>query len=391
MVANVASIKAIVKVLKNHQGMIIVDPVMGPSAGGTWVDENWLTTFNQEIPQVADLITPNLYEAQNLVGDEIANEDSCLVQLKTFGYKNIIITGGNGDSNQTTDYVVIGDQQKFTLFGDKITGNTRGTGCCFASSIAAAINLNYPLTDAIIIARMQIANHIQNELSTFPSMKYLPKVIGNNSENYNNPNKLVEDLGVCPIISQAAQLPSLIAIGIKYAQLRIKNSHRSDIISELKKASVYIKGSKLKLYVNDHWQTCLSFPKGTFAGIHLGQEDLKKADINAIFNHGLGLGISAHNFTEVAIATRYDPSYISFGPVFPTDSKKLNYKILGVEELSKLTNQLNYPAIAIGGIASNNINKIANVNLNGVACIKAAQSMSDLQELILAWQNIKGN
>ncbi|MDO6750217.1 thiamine phosphate synthase, partial [Gilvimarinus sp. 1_MG-2023] len=69
--------------------------------------------------------------------------------------------------------------------------------------------------------------------------------------------------------------------------------------------------------------------------VHLGQEDLLEADLVALSEAGLMLGISTHSEWEILHALRYQPSYIAFGPVFKPLSKTLKYPPLGCDTLSR--------------------------------------------------------
>ncbi|MFK7857165.1 MAG: thiamine phosphate synthase, partial [Granulosicoccus sp.] len=78
-----------------------------------------------------------------------------------------------------------------------------------------------------------------------------------------------------------------------------------------------------QLIINDYWQ--LAIDEGCDY-IHLGQEDLQQADVNAIKQSGLKIGISTHDKTELQIALDHGPDYISLGPIYATLLKKMKWR-----------------------------------------------------------------
>ncbi|MFN6886558.1 thiamine phosphate synthase, partial [Proteus mirabilis] len=85
-----------------------------------------------------------------------------------------------------------------------------------------------------------------------------------------------------------------------------------------------------RLFINDYWQLAI---KHHAYGVHLGQEDLDIADLDAIKQSGLCLGISTHNDTELQRAKRLLPSYIALGHIFPTTTKDMPSKPQGLRAL----------------------------------------------------------
>ena len=89
------------------------------------------------------------------------------------------------------------------------------------------------------------------------------------------------------------------------------------------------KGTPAKLVVNDYWRAAI------VAGakhLHLGQEDLADADLKAIRDAGLTLGLSTHDDEELETALRAKPDYIALGPIFPTTLKSMRFAPQGIAE-----------------------------------------------------------
>ncbi len=100
--------------------------------------------------------------------------------------------------------------------------------------------------------------------------------------------------------------------------------------------------------VNDYWRAAI------VAGakhLHLGQEDLADADLHAIRDAGLTLGISTHDDEELETALRADPDYIALGPIFPTTLKSMRFAPQGIPKITEWKKRIgNIPLVAIGGI-----------------------------------------
>ncbi|HHE05554.1 MAG TPA: thiamine phosphate synthase, partial [Epsilonproteobacteria bacterium] len=122
-----------------------------------------------------------------------------------------------------------------------------------------------------------------------------------------------------------------------------------------------------RFFLNDFWELGIKY--GVY-GIHLGQEDIQEADVQAILDAGIRLGISTHTPKEIDIALGFEPSYLAIGPVYEPISKKLVYDTVGTEQLKKWAKNVNYPIVAIGGITIENIHQVVETNAaSGIAMI----------------------
>ncbi|MFW7344331.1 thiamine phosphate synthase, partial [Pollutimonas sp. H1-120] len=74
-----------------------------------------------------------------------------------------------------------------------------------------------------------------------------------------------------------------------------------------------------QVFINDYWP--LALKHGAF-GVHLGQEDLQTADLDALAEANIRLGLSTHGYFELLTALKIRPSYIALGHIFPTTTKQ---------------------------------------------------------------------
>src|SRR4030088_1733104 len=104
-----------------------------------------------------------------------------------------------------------------------------------------------------------------------------------------------------PVVDSVAWVARLAALGVGTVQLRAKDLDDGAALQLVTDALAVTKDTPTKLVVNDYWRAAV------VAGakhLHLGQEDLAEADLAAIRDAGLTLGISTHDDEELATALR---------------------------------------------------------------------------------------
>ncbi|PRD43251.1 thiamine phosphate synthase [Phyllobacterium phragmitis] len=152
-----------------------------------------------------------------------------------------------------------------------------------------------------------------------------------------------------PIFDSADWLERLLPLGIKLVQLRIKDSDEQALRAEIRRARDLCARYRCQLIVNDYWR--LAIEEGCDF-IHLGQEDLDVADLKAIAEAGLKLGISSHDEAELDRALAANPDYIALGPIYPTILKKMKWEQQGLERLTAWKARIgDIPLVAIGGMS----------------------------------------
>ena len=104
-----------------------------------------------------------------------------------------------------------------------------------------------------------------------------------------------------PIFDSADWLERMLPLGVKLAQLRVKDRPEADVAREIARARKLCAEAGCVLVINDYWR--LAIAEGCDF-IHLGQEDLDEADLDAIRAAGLKLGVSSHDEAELDRARR---------------------------------------------------------------------------------------
>ncbi|WP_267549034.1 thiamine phosphate synthase [Rhizobium rhizogenes] len=185
------------------------------------------------------------------------------------------------------------------------------------------------------------------------------------------------------IVDSAAWIERLVPLGVKLVQLRIKDRPLAEIRTNIQAAKAICAAHGCQLIINDYWQ--LAIEEGCDF-IHLGQEDLATADLDAIRKAGLKLGLSTHDETELATALAASPDYIALGPIYPTILKAMAWAPQGLERIGQWKAKMgNIPLVAIGGLT---IARIAGVFDNGAdiaAVVTDITRNSDPESRTLEW------
>lgn len=192
-----------------------------------------------------------------------------------------------------------------------------------------------------------------------------------------------QPLGFYPIVDNVDTLARLLPLGVNSIQLRIKNKTGGALEEEIARAVRMAQDYSVRLFINDYWQLAIKY--GAY-GVHLGQEDLVQADYAAIQQAGLRLGLSSHNAAEVVRARAMRPSYLAFGPVYPTTSKVMSFAPQGLASLRHCVETVpDCPWVAIGGVNLARLPDVLAMGVNGVAVISALQQTSDLENTVKTW------
>ena len=196
-------------------------------------------------------------------------------------------------------------------------------------------------------------------------------------------------LGLYGVMPDADWVKRMVDAEIPTVQLRFKSEDRIKIKKQIRESVKATQDSKTLLFINDYWQEAIDEEA---YGVHLGQEDLETADLDAIRDAGLRLGLSTHGYAEMAYADRFCPSYIAMGAVFATNLKKMPTSPQGLGRLYQYAKLLShYPLVAIGGIDQDSIHAAAKSGVGSVAVVRAITQAKDpkaavkhLQELMRA-------
>lgn len=212
-------------------------------------------------------------------------------------------------------------------------------------------------------------------------------------------------LGLYPVVPSADWVERLLALGVKTVQLRRKVSAPpaaaggavravgdtgaagdTALIAEIRRAVAAGRAhSDARVFINDHWAVAVD--AGAY-GVHLGQEDLRVADLDAIARAGLRLGLSTHGYYEMLVALHFKPSYIALGAVFPTTTKSMPTAPQGLARLARYVRLLDgvVPTVAIGGIDLASLDAVLSTGVGSAAVVRAVTEAPVLEDAVFALQ-----
>ncbi|WP_434725294.1 thiamine phosphate synthase [Mesorhizobium sp. RIZ17] len=150
------------------------------------------------------------------------------------------------------------------------------------------------------------------------------------------------------IVDSAAWIERLVPLGVKLVQLRIKTVDEAGLRVEIRKAKALCAQHHCQLVINDHWRVAIE--EGCDF-VHLGQEDLARADVKTIRRAGIAMGLSTHDDAELKSALAADPDYVALGPIYPTTLKTMKWDPQGLDRIAVWKQRVGeLPLVAIGGL-----------------------------------------
>lgn len=425
---------------------VVLDPVMITTSGHKLIDEDAKQAMIQHVFPHADILTPNKFEAEDLVGRKFysnADVEQGAQDLLKMGMAAVLIKGGHTlkDVKYAQDYFLSssppktpGEERLFEQ-GQGIwlrssrydTDNTHGTGCTLSSAIASALAFGeqgrnsqhgdgvttaVDLIDASCLAKAYVTAGIFHGVqygkgpgpvaqTEFPSsFQHFPSLVNNPSEHDDDPafcpmksfstdddnrpmlGRILPVVDTVEWVERLAQTP-----GVTDIQLRIKDeSDPKKILQKSCQCQELCQAAGIRLWINDHWEAAVEV--GCF-GVHVGQEDLVKCiqtgGVEAMRKRGMALGISTHSYAELSAALGMKPSYVSMGPVFATMSKSVKFKPQGLPIVSKWRQLIppDIPFVAIGGINDAGLAKqVRDAGADCVAVIGAVTSAKHVDSAV---------
>lgn len=185
-----------------------------------------------------------------------------------------------------------------------------------------------------------------------------------------------------PILPDTDWLARLVPRGLKLVQLRIKDRPHETIRPEIERALQLCARHSCQLVVNDYWREAIE------AGadfIHLGQEDLKGADLTAIRRARVRIGVSTHSEEELATALDARADYVALGPIYPTLLKKMPWAPQGLGRIAAWKKRISCPLVAIGGITPDRTPAVFAAGADTVAVITDIVTHQDPERRIENW------
>lgn len=147
---------------------VVLDPVMMAKSGDLLLDADAVAMLRTELLPCARVVTPNLPEAAALCGHAITtvrDAREAARRIHALGPQAVVVKGGHGTGERLVDVLFDGEEM-IEFETDRIAGtNTHGTGCTFASAIAAHLAHDATLAFAVARAQAYVAGAIRHGLA----------------------------------------------------------------------------------------------------------------------------------------------------------------------------------------------------------------------------------
>jgi len=157
--------------------------------------------------------------------------------------------------------------------------------------------------------------------------------------------------------------------------LQLREKHLSD-------AELLRRARKLADLCHAHGVLCIVNDRPDIArlagadGVHLGQDDLPVREARKVVGPDAIIGKSTHNLDQALAAAAESPDYIAVGPMFASATKPQEH-IAGPATLGEVTEKLNLPVVAIGGITPENLEQVLQAGAKCVAVCQAVIAQPD--------------
>lgn len=171
------------------------------------------------------------------------------------------------------------------------------------------------------------------------------------------------------------QVEAALKGGVTCVQLREKKLDDESFLREAMKISALCKQYKVPFFINDNVEIAI---KCHADGIHVGQKDMKAAQVRRKVGNDMMIGVSVHSVDEALEAVKNGADCLGVGAMFAT-STKADAAVLSKETLRDICAAVEVPVVAIGGISKSNITQIAGTGVAGVALVSAIFAADDIE------------
>lgn len=403
-VENVRCVAAWVDRLRRDRPVaLVIDPVWRASTGADLGSEELREAMLRELLPRATAITPNHAEAAWLLGWDVAAMSANAVveqaaaALRALGPQAVVITGGDAGGQRSLDWIDTPEAKGWLALPRVDTKHHHGSGCVFAASMAAALALDFCTADAAVMAKMSTTHALHHAVAAGRGAgavrpqrgfglrpELLPSLhVVADTQTQSFAALIDRRMGLYAVVDSADWVERVLAAGVRTVQLRIKDGTPESLSREILRSLRAARAAQAQLFINDHWQ--LAIEHGAY-GVHLGQEDLLTADMAALRNAGMRVGLSTHSYWEVCRAHAWAPSYIACGPIHATTTKDMPWRPQGPGNLAYWCRVLREPVVAIAGMDVERSHEAVRCGAAGVAVLRGIVQAIDPERAIQGLQ-----
>lgn len=185
----------------------------------------------------------------------------------------------------------------------------------------------------------------------------------------------IVDVGLLGERRVAEVVAALVRGGARILQLRAKAVSDRRLVELARQALDAAREGGALLLVNDRPDVARIVGAD---GVHVGQDDLRPADVRKVLGPDAIVGLSTHNVEQLRRAASEPVDYVAVGPVFPTSTKAEADPVVGLDLVRQARGMVAQPLVAIGGIGQENARRVAEAGADGLAVASALLHAPDL-------------
>ncbi len=171
------------------------------------------------------------------------------------------------------------------------------------------------------------------------------------------------------------QIEAALKGGVTILQLREKHLDQDAFAAEAVEVKKLCHRYGVKLIINDNVEVAL---RSGADGVHVGMEDTPVAEIRKLAGEKFIIGATAKTVEQAKLAEKSGADYLGVGAVFPSPTKKNAIRITNAQ-LSQICGSVSIPAVAIGGIAPENVLQLKGSGIAGIAVVSALFGEADIR------------
>ncbi|HDI82632.1 MAG TPA: thiamine phosphate synthase [candidate division WOR-3 bacterium] len=152
--------------------------------------------------------------------------------------------------------------------------------------------------------------------------------------------------------------------GVRVIEIREKGLTGADFFEKAKETLKICRERGAKLIVNDRVDIALAIGAD---GVHLGKNDLPVKEVRRIFDGVIGW--TARSLEDALVGEEAGADYIGAGSVFRSETKQA--MVIGIEGLKRIKEAVNIPVVAVGGITHDNVGRVMEAGVDGIAVSQA--------------------
>ena len=172
-----------------------------------------------------------------------------------------------------------------------------------------------------------------------------------------------------------AQVEKALKGGVTFVQLREKALDEQAFLEEAKEIQKLCAQYHVPFVINDNVEIAAQIGAD---GVHVGQSDMEAGDVREKLGPDRIIGVSAQTVEQAVRAQERGADYLGVGAVFPTGSKADAVEV-SHETVRAITEAVDIPVIAIGGITKDNVSELSGTGICGIAVISAIFAQEDIE------------